>query len=105
MGPYALHTVSVAFTALVLSAGRRKAMEALHTVEMIDAGCPRLRARCMASGAVGFTWQGRVNGRVRTFRLGFWGAMTIDAARAAAVEMTRRVREDGYDPVEDRRGQ
>ncbi len=72
--------------------------------DLADAGCPGLRLRLTPGGAASWVLACRDrHGRMRRFPLGGYPAMGISDARSKARELHTRVRQDGADPIADRR--
>ena len=72
--------------------------------DLADAGCPGLRLRLTPGGAAAWVLACRDrHGRMRRFPLGGYPAMGISDARSKARELHTRVRQEGADPIADRR--
>ena len=74
--------------------------------DLADANCRGLRLRLTPAGSTTWVLACRDRfGRMRRFRLGSFPEVGISEARAAARTLHVRVKQDGADPVADRRRQ
>jgi integrase len=72
--------------------------------DLADSGCPGLRLRLTPSGAATWVLACRDrHGRMRRFPLGGYPTTGISDARNKARELHARVRQEGADPIADRR--
>lgn len=72
--------------------------------DLADLGCPGLRLRLTPGGAATWVLACRDrHGRMRRFPLGGYPTMGISDARSRARELHNRVRQEGADPIADRR--
>jgi integrase len=72
--------------------------------DLADSGCPGLRLRLTPGGAATWVLACRDrHGRMRRFPLGRYPATGISDARNKARELHTRVRQEGADPIADRR--
>lgn len=72
--------------------------------DLADAGCPGLRLRLTPAGAASWVLACRDRqGRMRRFPLGSYPAKGISDARSEARALHTRVKQDGADPVAERR--
>src|SRR5689334_10417107 len=72
--------------------------------DLADQGCPGLRLRLTPNGAKSWVLACRDrHGRMRRFPLGSYPAMGIGDARDEARALHARVKQDGADPIEERR--
>jgi len=72
--------------------------------ELADLGCPGLRIRVAPTGGRSWILGARDKiGRARRFSLGSYPAMGISAAREAARAMRHKVKNEGADPIADKR--
>jgi integrase len=72
--------------------------------DLADAGCPGLRLRLTPSGGASWVLACRDReGRMRRFPLGAWPALGISEARTAARGLHVKVKQEGADPVAERR--
>ena len=86
--------ITKAMKAVVLN-GRR---------DLADAGCPGLQLQLTPNGVASWVLACRDReGRMRRFPLGSWPAMGISEARSAARMLHVQVRQDGVDPIAERR--
>jgi integrase len=72
--------------------------------DLADSGCPGLRLRLTPGGAATWVLACRDrHGRMRRFPLGRYPATGISDARSKARELHTRVKQEGADPIADRR--
>jgi Arm DNA-binding domain len=72
--------------------------------DLADSGCPGLRLRLTSGGRATWVLACRDrHGRMRRFPLGRYPAIGISDARTKARELHTRVRQEGADPIADRR--
>src|SRR4029453_16060856 len=72
--------------------------------DLADAACPGLRLRLTPSGQKSWVLACRDRlGRMRRFPLGSYPTMGVAQARDAARDLHRRVKQEGADPIADRR--
>ena len=88
----------VILSTAVLKAMLKDAATKGIVLEQTDSATRGLHARASPAGWVVFDWLGwQSNKRVQRHKLGEWPAMTIDAARVAALEMRQRVEAGCYE--------
>ncbi len=94
----------VKFTESSIAKATREAAEKGDRFELSDAACPGLRLRISPSGKRDWKWVGRDRlNRMRRFDLGDYNMMGLSEARDEARKMRMRVRNEGYDPVLERK--
>ncbi len=72
--------------------------------ELADVGCPGLRIRVTSTGGRSWILGARDKlGKARRFSLGSYPAMGISAAREAARAMHHKVKQEGADPIAEKR--
>ena len=72
--------------------------------ELADAGCPGLRIRITPTGGRSWILGARDKlGKARRYSLGSYPAMGISAAREAARAMRHKVKQEGADPIAEKR--
>jgi integrase len=96
--------MSVRLTESAIAKAAKDVAATEQRTDLVDAGCPGLRLRLTPAGSKSWVLSCRDReGRMRRYPLGAFPAIGISEARDAARSLHVKVKQDGADPVAERR--